>query len=297
MKLNRLFILSTLLVSCLLCSCKNKKASSLSELENSSSPQNTTIPNPEDLTSYSISLNYSMSGKVSNATISLKNNQDEIVSSGKANENGTYIASLPKGEYKVEVSDMDQHYYLDNEDIHIVDTEPSIDVLVRSKILSEETYQIGDQMYDYCFEEAESKQKIYLSDVLKQEKNKFVVINFWYVSCKPCENEFKALGPTYELYKDKMEVIALSYDINSKIYKYKDTHELTFLMGNDPSNELIKASGLEYFPTTMFVEKSGRLDYILSTGLDKQEDWVKVFDHYLSKDYVPNTFPSPINLN
>ena len=70
-----------------------------------------------------------------------------------------------------------------------------------------------------------------LSELLKDKE--VVVLNIFASWCGPCEKEFPDMEKTYQKYKDKMEIVAVSGDLvldeMEDMVKYKEEHNLSFL--------------------------------------------------------------------
>lgn len=62
--------------------------------------------------------------------------------------------------------------------------------------------------------------KIKLSDIVNNPKNRYVYIDFWATWCGPCRMYMESLAETYKKYKDKgFEVYAVSCDTNAESWK------------------------------------------------------------------------------
>ena len=89
-----------------------------------------------------------------------------------------------------------------------------------------------------------------LSELLKDKE--VVVLNIFASWCGPCKKEFPDMEKTYQKYKDKMEIVAVSgdtvLDSMDDMIKYKEEHNLSFLIGM--KNESIDSLKVGGFPTT-----------------------------------------------
>ncbi len=150
------------------------------------------------------------------------------------------------------------------------------------------SYKAGDVMYDFTVPAASSTGgALKLSDVLKTKK--MVLLNFWYVDCIYCEDEFPALQRAYTEYQDKVEVIAVNQnDAMSAIVDYKNSMGLTFpLVQNNAIKEtgLIGPFGVTSYPTTVVIDREGVVCEIL-VGPQTQAEFERLFAKYTAEDYL-----------
>ena len=126
-----------------------------------------------------------------------------------------------------------------------------------------------------------------LSEALKDHE--LVLLNFWATWCPPCAYEFPFLQEAWEKNSDRVAVIALSVepkDTLDEVKAYAKKMGLTFPMGN------VGDTGLDAFanqgtPTTVIVDKSGK---ILASELGVRysaEDFEDLFEGYSGKNYNP----------
>ena len=90
------------------------------------------------------------------------------------------------------------------------------------------SYGLGDTLQDFTFTTYDGE-TIAFSDVLKEKEA--VLINVWATWCGPCKNEFPYMQQTYEDYRDRVEVIALSCersDTNDVLAAFAKEYGLTF---------------------------------------------------------------------
>ncbi|WP_323702306.1 thiol-disulfide oxidoreductase ResA [Mammaliicoccus sp. Dog046] len=98
---------------------------------------------------------------------------------------------------------------------------------------------------------------------LKDLRGKGVLINFWGTWCEPCKREMPELERQYQEYKDQgIEVVAIHVRKNpQQIKQYlsslKETPTFKVVMDND--NLVTDAYGVNPLPTTITVDKNGKI--------------------------------------
>ena len=120
-----------------------------------------------------------------------------------------------------------------------------------------------------------------LSELLKDKE--VVVLNIFASWCGPCEKEFPDMEKTYQKYKDKMEIVAVSGDLvldeMEDMVKYKEEHNLSFLIGM--KNESIDSLKVGGFPTT-----EGDFEKVVTSlmGDDYEGKQVALYNFYVTKN-------------
>ena len=124
-----------------------------------------------------------------------------------------------------------------------------------------------------------------LSKLLKDKE--VVVLNIFASWCGPCEREFPDMEKTYQKYKDKMEIVAVSGDLvldeMEDMVKYKEEHNLSFLIGM--KNETIDSLKIGGFPTTYIIDRNGRIVFSQSSAFVHEGDFEKVVTSLMGDDY------------
>ena len=96
---------------------------------------------------------------------------------------------------------------------------------------------------------------------LKDQKDKVVLMNFWATWCGPCIQEMPFLTKLHEKYGDKeLQIVAVSIDdSSSEVGPFAVKNKLNFPVVHSPAlAEQLKAKPI---PTTLFIDKQGRLRY------------------------------------
>lgn len=158
------------------------------------------------------------------------------------------------------------------------------------------TYQLGDQMHDFTVTDSDGKKQT-LSEILKTKKA--VILNFWFVSCSACVEEFPDIQAAYDTvydektgakYSDVIEVLALDNqgDTTREIQKFKSDMGLTFPMAVDTEG-VCRAFGFSNFPSTVIIDRYGMVTVTHVGALIGSSYWKKLFSIYSSDNYVQRT--------
>ncbi len=103
---------------------------------------------------------------------------------------------------------------------------------------------------------------------LSDYRGKPVFINFWASWCIPCAEEMPAIEKMYKEYSKKGVIfigIAIE-DTETKAKLFVDKFKLSFPIGLDPG-EIHKSYPLYGVPTTVFVDKQGKINYLHMGGV------------------------------
>jgi peroxiredoxin len=125
----------------------------------------------------------------------------------------------------------------------------------------EESILIGTQAVDFDLEDMKGN-KIKQS----QLKGKVVVMNFWFIECKPCVMEIPELNELVTEFTGK-EVIFLSFAVNKKEQLKKFLKKTEFKYKVLPNGQSVSDSyGVKGFPTNLIIDQNGIIQYV-STGI------------------------------
>jgi thiol-disulfide isomerase/thioredoxin len=99
---------------------------------------------------------------------------------------------------------------------------------------------------------------------LESLKGKIIVINFWFVECKPCVMEMPELNKLVEKYNNK-EVVFLGFALNekNKIEKFLKTTQYKYNI-IAAAKEVVGTYGVTSFPTHIVIDKNSNIVLELS---------------------------------
>ncbi len=99
---------------------------------------------------------------------------------------------------------------------------------------------------------------------LNQLKGKIIVLNFWFVECKPCVMEIPDLNELVEKYKDK-EVVFLGFATNkkSKIIDFLEEKNFDYTIIPD-SRKIAKAYNVKGYPTHIIINQNSKIVHATS---------------------------------
>lgn len=132
-----------------------------------------------------------------------------------------------------------------------------------------------------------------LADYIKD--NKVTMINFWGTFCGPCLSEMPALGEIERRYKDKgFEIVGLTTDVADLEGNYDESTiddaraiiedtGITYPILVAPA-QLMVDIGLQYVPTTYFLDSEGNVLGSAEIGSKTSVEWEDIINMYLSKE-------------
>ncbi|MBQ5662844.1 MAG: AhpC/TSA family protein [Bacteroidaceae bacterium] len=136
---------------------------------------------------------------------------------------------------------------------------------IQRKIGAIETAE-GGKYINFELKDINGKETLFSTIV---EKNKYTVLDFWASWCTPCRKAMPEIKKIYEKYGNKgLAVVSLSLDTDGEAWKKAVADlEMTWTQLCNPdggSNQVGKAYGIEFIPTVLIIDKSGK---IISRGL------------------------------
>ena len=125
----------------------------------------------------------------------------------------------------------------------------------------EKSALIGAQAVDFVLEDTKGKKHI-----LSELKGKVVVLNFWFIECKPCVMEMPELNELVTEFKGK-EVVFLAIAVNKKDQLKKFLKKTEFKYKVLTNGQSVSDSyGVKGFPTNLIIDQNGIVRYV-STGI------------------------------
>ncbi len=107
----------------------------------------------------------------------------------------------------------------------------------------------------------------------EQYAGNVVVVNFWYPSCPPCREEMPEFQRAWEeLEGEPVRFLGLfvprGFDTEQTARDFAAGLGLTFDFATDRKETIATAYGIEYYPTTWFIDRDGRVAAIHVSALD-----------------------------
>ena len=108
-----------------------------------------------------------------------------------------------------------------------------------------------------------------------------VVVNFWYPSCAPCREEMPQFQRAWEeLAGEPVRFLGMfvpsAFDTEHTAREFVAEFGLTFDFATDRRKTVATAYGIEFYPTTWFIDRGGKVEGIHSGALDAEQITGKV---------------------
>ena len=215
---------------------------------------------------------------------------DKLVWAGETDEDGKIsFTALSSDKYVATLKNVSDGYDV-SESYQLKSADNTISLkthLTENVDLNNASYELGSIVSNFKVVTTDGKEYS-ISELL--EKNKAVVLNFWYLNCGPCKMEFPYLQNAYEEFSDEIEVLALNPvdGTNEKINDFANQLELTFPMAvADIAWE--KCMKLSAYPTTVVIDRYGMISMIHKGCITEEGVFEKIFEYYASDDYKQTT--------
>ncbi len=100
-----------------------------------------------------------------------------------------------------------------------------------------------------------------------------VVINFWYPSCAPCREEMPEFQKAWEgLEGEPVRFLGLfvpsGFDNEAMAREFVSEFGLTFDFATDHRKTIASTYGIEFYPTTWFIDRKGRVAETFVSTMD-----------------------------
>ena len=211
---------------------------------------------------------------------------------GETDENGEVSFVMPEsGDYAIVLSGMPDGYSVE-ESYTFSGTKAELKVasqLIAGENLSGATLGLGDVMYDFSVL-TPSGETVTLSKML--EEKDMVMLNFWFSTCGPCANEFPYMEEAYQLYQDKVGIIAMDpLEQDQAVEAYQASMGLTFPMAACPAawSATFNISG---YPTSIVIDRYGVICLIEVGGITSLRPFTSIFETFTGDDYEQKLYTS-----
>lgn len=96
---------------------------------------------------------------------------------------------------------------------------------------------------------------------------KVVVLNFWFVACKPCIEEIPELNEVYDRFKSNKDVVfaSITFEKLDDVKSFLKKHPISYPVVSD-ANNLIQLFQVSGFPTNLVIDKNGNYSDLLMGG-------------------------------
>lgn len=213
----------------------------------------------------------------------------------ETDENGKATIELEKGiNYAISLSGCPKGYKV--EDSYIFSgTETELTLtseVIKGENLADTTLAVGDIMYDFTVTTPDGT-KVTLSELLQEKK--MVLLNFWYTSCSWCVTEFPFMEEAYQLYKDKVGIVAVDplneTDDAIKAFPAGYNLNLTFPLAACPST-WANTFGIQGYPTSVIIDRYGMITLIESGAITSLRPFTSLFETMTADDYTQKLYGS-----
>ena len=143
---------------------------------------------------------------------------------------------------------------------------------------SKARYQVGDEMMDFTLTDVDGR-TYKLSELLQE--NKLIILDFWYVSCNPCKQEFPYFEAALEAYGDDIILLAVDpFYSAADIRQLRDEMDLSFPVFQDPLG-LSGGFAVESYPTTVFIDSTGTIRKIHRGAFSDEAAFLRAVEAYV----------------
>jgi thiol-disulfide isomerase/thioredoxin len=109
------------------------------------------------------------------------------------------------------------------------------------------------------------------------------VINFWQESCTPCKEEMPAFERVHRARGEKIRMIGIdTQDSFERASTFVQKLGITYTLWRDQEGDLFKDLQLVAFPSTVFIDATGRVVGIKSGSLTEQQLLAKIDEYFPS---------------
>ncbi|MFC7445274.1 TlpA family protein disulfide reductase [Mesoflavibacter profundi] len=134
--------------------------------------------------------------------------------------------------------------------------EDSLKIIQKEK--KEQKKQIdGSTLTELSFEDINGK-----NYNLNSLKGKIIVLNFWFIQCKPCVEEFPDLNKLKKEFEGKpVEFFAVTWNNKNSLIKFLQNQKLNYKIIPN-GKKIIDKFKIQYYPYNIIIDQNGIVEYI-----------------------------------
>jgi cytochrome c biogenesis protein CcmG/thiol:disulfide interchange protein DsbE len=95
----------------------------------------------------------------------------------------------------------------------------------------------------------------------KKFLGKPILVNLWFTQCKPCVQEIPALNKLKNMFNDKINFVALTFNTKEEVKKFSDKNSFNFIHLVE-AESFLKKIGANAYPVNILIDKNGFVDSI-----------------------------------
>lgn len=270
-----IFLLGSLLLSCI-------------ALESCSKPNLKGDP-----VNYSFTIQ-SINGKSRLANVEVKLYAGKyLITSGFTGANGVAEISAVPYNYTVKFDNLADYYLKDTKFTTSKDDEDysyiyKIPTTVRNEEMPiDKVYNLNEVVYDFDVTDSEGNSFSFYDEFQKYD---MFIINFFYVDCYWCQQEFPILKKAIEAYEDKIGIILIDinpYDTNEYINQLKTAYNIPFRMAREGNTNLSDAFSVTGTPCSVIIDRYGLYAQSITGYYGEVDYFTELFIKYTMPTYIP----------
>lgn len=215
--------------------------------------------------------------------------RSNMIEYGQTDKNGQVSFELAqRSDYCVVLSGVPKGYA--TEESYTFNGSAALITLNSSLITGEpfpSSLKAGDVMYDFSVTTPDGT-KLTLSEILAEKK--LVLLNFWYVGCSWCVEEFPYMQQAYNEFSEDVAVIALNpTDTDSAISLFQSQYGLSFPMAACPT-AWTQTFGIQGYPTSVFIDRYGVISLIEEGAITSLRPFTHAFGHFTAEPYAQSVY-------
>lgn len=103
-----------------------------------------------------------------------------------------------------------------------------------------------------------------------EERDEILVLNFWFIACKPCKMEIPELNGLVDKFEeDPVRFLAISFDEAPEIRAYIEENAFHYEQGVDADRKVNEKFGVNSYPAHVIIDRDGEMRYF-ETGYSSE---------------------------